>query len=440
MTPIVASSAEIAAGNPAGGSLWLRDAGGTGGGSSGAPTDRPRRITPIPTREMPQAIVVGGNLNALGVARSLRKGRVPVTVLATSWREPAAWSRGCRPMLLPQLHGTELIDALLSLRRRMASTPVLILTDEMAVFTVSEHRQLLEQHFRFTLPSADMVDALSDKARFHALAEATGLPVPRSIAVEKDADIAKVAQLMAPLIIKPANKSAVYLGHAERIRRADTIEEAQSLCREMLPGAGSLIVQEWIPGADTGIVFCLFFAAHDGQIVSLFTGRKLRCDPPDIGSTGICVSAPEASALVEPMTRRFAQSVGFAGIGSMEFKWHSGRGEFLAIEPTVGRTDWQEEIATLCGENIALTAYGHALGLQLPRSTKRRKAAWRASIRQRWPGEVPRTADRIYDGLWRWGDPLPAACDLADTGLRQVERLLARLRGTSSAGGRNRSA
>ena len=49
------------------------------------------------------------------------------------------------------------------------------------------------------------------------------------------------------------------------------------------------------------------------------------------------------------MTRRFVKRTGFVGMGSIEFKWHAGRRGYLVIEPTVGRTDWQEEIATLCG-------------------------------------------------------------------------------------------
>ena len=51
------------------------------------------------------AVVVGANLNGLGVARSLRRAGVPVTILGASRREPAVWSRGCRAALLPGLHG-----------------------------------------------------------------------------------------------------------------------------------------------------------------------------------------------------------------------------------------------------------------------------------------------------------------------------------------------
>ena len=48
----------------------------------------------------------------------------------------------------------------------------------------------------------------------------------------------------------------------------------------------------------------------------------------------------------------------------MEFKRDARTGEFLMIEPTVGRVDWQEEVATLNGVNIPLAAYLHEIGAE----------------------------------------------------------------------------
>ncbi len=40
-------------------------------------------------------------------------------------------------------------------------------------------------------------------------------------------------------------------------------------------------------------------------------------------------------------------STQYEGLGSLEFKWDAQGRRFLIIEPTVGRTDMQEEIPTL---------------------------------------------------------------------------------------------
>jgi hypothetical protein len=50
--------------------------------------------------------------------------------------------------------------------------------------------------------------------------------------------------------------------------------------------------------------------------------------------------------------------------GGIEFKRDGHTGQFLMIEPTVGRIDGQEEVATLHGANIPLAAYLHEIGSQ----------------------------------------------------------------------------
>ena len=103
-----------------------------------------------------------------------------------------------------------------------------------------------------------MVSTLYNKAAFQAFAEAHDLPVPRTIILEREADIAKIADLGMPVIVKPADKRPVHFGQVERINWLDKFDEAAAACRRMLGAAGTLVVQEWIEGPDSGICFALF--------------------------------------------------------------------------------------------------------------------------------------------------------------------------------------
>jgi hypothetical protein len=92
----------------------------------------------------------------------------------------------------------------------------------------------------------------------------------------------------------------------------------------------------------------------------------------------------------------------------LEFKFSRRDNRFVIIEPTVGRTDWQEEIATLCGVNIPLATYWAELGE--PRNqavAQSREAAWRASIEHRMPPGLLPVGARTFDGYFRVSDPLP---------------------------------
>lgn len=375
---------------------------------------------------LPPAVVVGAQANGLGVVRSLARARLPIIALDTTLAQPAMWSRWSQRLVVPKLSGRPLVDSLLKLQERLGGRPVLILTDEMAVTTVSEFRDRLSEAYSFQLPSSDLLATLENKARFHEFAECHGLPVPLTVALRDEGDLAQLSRLQYPLIVKPADKLPVHLGRTRRLAQANTPDEGLALCREMLRTAGELIVQEWISGPDSSIYFSLF---HRGPQTapSIFHGRKIVAYPPGIGSTAVCVAAPEAAEALGPLTEEFLALTGYKGLGSLEFKWDPRTGRFIIIEPTVGRTDWQEEIATLSGVNLPLIAYRDAAGLPPPSPEQTpRPVAWRESFRHR--GRVPDlpAGVQIHDGYWRSDDPLPAVVYYSSLVFRNVHREITR--------------
>ena len=378
-------------------------------------------------------VVVEGTLNGLGVVRSLSHGRMPIYLLDNRARCPARWSRYCRYLRVSTIDGRELVDALVDLARRLACRPVLILTGDQSVNCVSEYRQLLEPLYRISLPSRDMVRALADKSRFHSLAEREGFVVPRSVSLRSAADLALLEGLTPPLIVKPADKTLVLNGSVERAARAATLAHARRAAARMLTCAPAVIVQEWVAGPDTELYFTLFSCDRDCRPVGLFVGRKLVCSPPAIGNTALCVAAPEVAPELTAATLRFISRVGYRGLGSLEFKRDAHTGRFVIIEPTVGRTDWQEELATLCGVNLPLRTYRAELGLPLePTPPAFPAVAWRQSVGYR-SALAPDL--RRVDGFLRWTDPLPGLYHYAYEGglLRLWDKLFATARAVTAA-------
>jgi predicted ATP-grasp superfamily ATP-dependent carboligase len=369
------------------------------------------------------AVVVRGEVNGLGVVRSLAKARVPTVVVDTTLRHAAMWSRFAKRHLVAQLSGKPFVESLLSLQRSLGVRPVLILTDETTVHTVSEYRDELGPYYRFGLSSPEMVLTLANKASFKDFAETHGLPIPHTIILERETDIARISDLGIPVIVKPADKRPVHLGQVERINWLNTRDEAAAACRRMLGAGGTLVVQEWIEGPDSSIYFALFHCGETASSRNIFFGRKIAAHPPGLGSTAVCVPAAEATDLLLPLTEKFLDIAQYRGLGSLEFKWDSRGRRFVIIEPTVGRTDWQEEIATLNGVNLPLIAYCHELGLAVPAQRSVNAAAWRESIRH-----IARCVDlgeRIYDGYFRVDDPLPAFVFCFNFAVRNVHRLFA---------------
>ncbi|WP_316155517.1 carboxylate--amine ligase [Cupriavidus sp. BIC8F] len=380
-------------------------------------------------------VIVGGDLNGLGLVRSLANQKMPIIAVDTTSSKAALWSRHARRCVIRSFKGQDFVEDMIALGKRFEKRPVLFLTDEDAVHTVSENRPELGKWFRFRLPPDTGVKLLSNKSEFHRFAEQNGFPVPHTEILNGTSDLPLLSRLRFPCIIKPDDKRYALSGDKERAVRADSLDDAMKHAGIMLRTPGGIVAQEWIEGPESNIYFTLFYRGENGKIAAIFTGRKLLCSPRDIGSTAICIAAPEAGEALEPMTLAIANCADFYGMGSMEYKWDSHYKRFMIIEPTVGRTDWQEEIATLCGVNIPLAAYRYELGLPaVPSVTVPSHVAWRSTFAERAPRHLLTNSFRIFDGYFRWSDPLPAVqhyCISGSLGSRIMRQWTVRRNSTS---------
>src|SRR5690349_20246792 len=86
------------------------------------------------------AVVAGLDLNGLGVVRALTAAGVQVVALDTDLAKPTAATRHGVKRAVRSLSGEAFIEDLLQLRAELTNTPVLILTEEASVSTVSSQR------------------------------------------------------------------------------------------------------------------------------------------------------------------------------------------------------------------------------------------------------------------------------------------------------------
>ena len=249
---------------------------------------------------------------------------------------------------------------------------------------------------------------LHDKGRFHEFATANGFPVPQAEVVRRPEDILLVRELRFPVIIKPADKRNVHVGRAPRVVVANDWESAERSCQKLHEVAGDVIVQERVEGPDNAIY--LPFLSQKQRRNGDVHRPQARKHPAGVGNTAYCTGAKDVRGL-EEVTQSILERVDFVGFGSIEYKWDPASERFVIIEPTVGRTNWQEEIATLSGMNLPLVGYCYECGLPPPIQTPpERPVVWRASYVERMKVGVPVVppGSVIADGYWRRNDPLPA--------------------------------
>ncbi len=365
------------------------------------------------------AVVVGAGINGLGVARSLAREHVPVWLLDSDTRRAEMRTRAAHAVTVRSLHGEALIEDLVALSQTRFSgvRPVLFLTQEECVKTVSHYRDRLSALYRFSLPTDDLVQTLIHKQGFQSVGEQLGSPIPSLVHVRTLEDLPMIETLRYPVVVKPGEHNIEYGRQFKKAYRVDSAAAGSELIRRILPVMADVVVQEWIEGPDSNIYFCLQYLDRRGHVAGSFTGRKIRSWPPQVGGTASCVAAPEVHEQLCAMTTQFFQAAGVIGMASMEYKRDSRSHEFLMVEPTVGRTDYQEEVATLNGINLPHAAWCSELDRPFPPSAmSERPVVWRvrsedtqSAAAQGQPLEqgYPR-GSRVADALWRWDDPMPS--------------------------------
>lgn len=381
------------------------------------------------------AIVLGGGLNGLGVARSLHAAGVSTWLADVDVTRPEMRTRCARPLRLATLRGEGLVHELIACATStfVGRRPVLLLTQEHTVRALAHVQGALSVSFRFVLPRAEVLYGLMHKPTFDAWARESGLRVPLSQPVRSSVDVdAALTLLSMPVVIKPGLHVPQFEAQFRKAYVVGHREEARTLLNVMLSVLPDLIVQEWVPGSDADVYFCLQQISAAGSVEASFVGRKIRSWPPVTGGTASCLPAPDAAMLTERTANFFLRS-GVRGLASMEYKRHADTGEFIAIEPTVGRTDYQEEVATLNGVNLPYAYYLDAIGKSAaPRAAQPssgRKIIWRdrnadecaLAHTERTAGDWP-ASTVVRDALWRWTDPQPWLAS-------RYRRTMGRLRG-----------
>jgi D-aspartate ligase len=298
-------------------------------------------------------LIIGLGINGWNVARALLRGNVRPVVLDNSPGSIFWHSRRLKPIFVPALHGEPLLEALAGLERT-SQQYVLISAMEETIAWLNGNRLRVPPCVRLRFPAVETVEMMLDKRRFYEFAAGRGFPIrPMYFFQGPEWELAGGDPLY-PCVLKTRRKMYVEgMKKAYWIRTPQDLAAAIGLLRA-LKGIGpeDLLLQEWVPGGDSDVYFCMQYYDSGGACRASFTGRKIRQWPPLTGGTSS--AEPAEAPEVERLTGDFFRSAGMRGICSMEFKRSSVDGRFYMIEPTACRADYQEGVAVANGCNIPL--------------------------------------------------------------------------------------
>lgn len=324
-------------------------------------------------RGEPGAVVVGLNPAGLGIVRSLGRRRIPVLGIDSDLSQPSARTRYCEKVFCPDVNGSPLVETLSTLGTSLDVAPVLFTSGDLCVNVVSDHREELQKYYKFLLPDRTTVDMLLSKRLFGIYAIKNGLPVPQTFCAGDEDGIRRIAGTVNyPCIVKPTFRNPQW--ERSVLPKTFVVNDQDALLdvyRRISGLQNDVIIQEWVPGPDSEIHFCLMYFNEAGTPVVHFEGRKIFQWPPTGGSTAVAEGI--ACDDVRDESMRFFESIRFKGMGSVEFKRDPRDGRFKIMEPTVGRPNLQSDVATACGVNIPGVVYDDLAGRE-PSCRRVRKA------------------------------------------------------------------
>jgi len=317
-----------------------------------------------------QALVFLRALGRLGIGCGAVESFPEVAAFRSRWCDVSA--------VVPDIgHAPDaFIEALIELLERYPARAI-IPTADGSIEVLRAHRARIERHSRVAVGSEAALDVAVSKARTLAIAAELGIAIPRSMPVSDVSEVpAALREVGYPAVLKPLQSWVEKDGVGTRVVCAAVLneDEAKRGVADVLQQGGSVVAQEWLPGAREAISF--LYAG--GTVWARFAQVAHRMNPPLGGSSVLreSISLPaDAASGAECLIR----TIGLEGYSEVEFRRDaSGRPVLMEINP---RLSASVEIAVRSGVNFPYLLYAWAAGEPIKQIVE-----YRTGIRMRWLG------------------------------------------------------
>ncbi len=369
------------------------------------------------------ALVIGGNLNGLSIARSLGRHGVPVWVATSPNIKLASYSRYTRRTLpWPTGECGAQVEYLLELaRRHKLDGWVLFPTSDESAALLSKFHAALSCRYRVSTPTWDILRWAYDKRLTYRLAAQEKVDYPVTIYPASEADLGACA---FPAILKPAAHIAVNRFTADKAWPVANREELLARyheARELIP-PDLILLQELIPGGGES-QFSYAALCCDGQPIASLTARRTRQYPIDFGYSSSFVETLDVPEIVAP-SRRLLAAIRYTGLVEIEYKFDARNGRYKLLDINPRLWTWSA-LGHRSGVDFPYLLWQMMIGKPVPEQTGRTGVRW-----VRMSTDVPAAIHEMFRGRLSLGaylrslrspvefalmaadDPLPGLLDL----------------------------
>ena len=315
---------------------------------------------------MKPAIVLGSHTMALAVIRALGVMGVPIVVVVYDEKEDMGCvSKYVRESIRaphPEKFEDPFIELLLKCAGHLGGS-LLIPTSDETLVAVSRNKPLLERHFILACTEWSISEQFIDKKRTYALADAAGVPAPKTTIPHSMEDVEKYGRTAQfPCLVKPCQCHRYYDRFKRKMTQVENLDQMLAAYQEATDVGVETMLQELIPGDDAqGANYNSYF--WNGDPLLEFTAQKVRSAPPGLGVPRVVISQ-RIDEVLEP-GRKILRAMGFYGYACTEFKKDPRDGQYKLLDVN-GRHNMSGLLAVHCGINFPWLQYKHLVRGELP--------------------------------------------------------------------------
>jgi len=245
------------------------------------------------------------------------------------------------------------LDYLLLLARSHPKS-LLIPTSDETLTAVARGKERLAEHFDVACMEFSRVDLALDKRKTARCASKHHIPAPRTFSPETTRELKECAEAIGyPCLVKPTSSYAHFKTFGRKMTKVHGTTELVAVWRECAEASVDVVLQEFIPGPDTGGVNYNAYFRNEDPIAEC-TARKIRLNPPALGFPTAVIS--QHNPVVIDLGRRVLRSFEFSGFSCIEFKFDDRDGQYKLMEINA-RPNMSGALSVACGVDFPYVTY-----------------------------------------------------------------------------------
>lgn len=366
-----------------------------------------------------RVVIIGGHIQALGLARQVAKKQVEVVLLLDTAWAVARFSRYVTKTVYYK-SAEELHAQIMQLLLPNKAT-LLFPTNDEAVEVLSNRYEEYHVHFAMGIPNPSIVALFNDKRKAYQYVADNGIPCPRCWYPNTIDEVREMATTLEyPVVVKPAVMYSFHATFGKKAYRCNNAEELESIFQRIASAnypIDTILIQEFLSGGPKYLYSYGVFAAN-GEPQAALMANRIRQNPMDFGNSTTFAVTCDIPQISE-QSIQLLRMVNYFGLGEVEWMYDPVTDTYKFLEINTRAWKWHT-ISNQLGFSFIGAMIDYYNGTTAVIVNHTQSVGWVERLTD-WTvvaKEILREKMTIHDvyktyrikkenAVWQWTDPLP---------------------------------